>query len=118
MTPAGVVPPRRPPRHWLTTRRAPARSTRPVHPRRGHLEVGVAGQPGLAVHAHAARAADRLLAGAADADRAVDLVADLEDGVEHRVAARRAPPGARPSRRPRRTWDRTGGSSAVYSGIG
>jgi hypothetical protein len=30
--------------------------------------------------------ADGLLARAADAHRAVDLVADLEDGVEHRVA--------------------------------
>src|SRR5581483_3129181 len=38
------------------------------------LEVGVAGQARLAVHADPARAADRLLAGAADADRAVLVV--------------------------------------------
>jgi hypothetical protein len=49
------------------------------------LEVGVAGKARLAVHADAARAADGLLAGAADPDRAVLVVLDLEDRVEHRL---------------------------------
>src|ERR1700760_2778231 len=40
----------------------------------GFVEVGVAGQPRLAVHAYAARTTDRLLTGAADADRPVDVV--------------------------------------------
>jgi hypothetical protein len=52
---------------------------------RGLVQVGVAGQPRLAVHPHAAGAADRLLAGAADADRAVLVVLDLENRVEHRL---------------------------------
>ena len=55
--------------------------------RRGDIEVGVAGEPGLAVHPHAAGAADPLLAGAADPDRAVLLALDLQDRVEHRVGA-------------------------------
>ena len=49
------------------------------------VEVRVAGERRFAVDAHAARAADRLAAGAADADRAVEAVARLEDRLEHRA---------------------------------
>ena len=49
----------------------------------GLVEVRVARQAGLAVDAHAARAADRGLAGAADADRAVEAALGLEDPLEH-----------------------------------
>ena len=51
----------------------------------GRVEVRVAGQRRFAVDAHAARAADRLAAGAADADRAVEAVARLQDRLEHRA---------------------------------
>ena len=47
-------------------------------------EVGVAGQPRLVVDPHPARPADRLQTGAADPDRAIALVALLEDRVQHR----------------------------------
>jgi hypothetical protein len=53
-------------------------------------EVGVARQAGLAVDAHAARAADRRAAGAADADRAVDAVLGLQDPVEHGAVGSRS----------------------------
>ena len=46
------------------------------------VEVRVTGQRRFAVDAHAAGAADRLLAGAADPDRPIDLIADLADRVE------------------------------------
>ena len=49
------------------------------------VEVGVAGEPGLAVDAHAARAADRGAAGAADPDRAVEAALRLQDPLEHRA---------------------------------
>ena len=49
------------------------------------VEVGVAGEPRLAVDAHAAGAADRGAAGAADADRAVEAALGLEDPLEHRA---------------------------------
>ena len=49
------------------------------------VEVGVAGESGLAVDAHAAGAADRGAAGAADADRAVEAALRLEDPLEHRA---------------------------------
>ena len=49
------------------------------------VEVRVAGERGFAVDAHAAGAADRLAAGAADADRAVEAVARLQDRLEHRA---------------------------------
>jgi hypothetical protein len=50
-------------------------------------EMGVARQPRLVVDPHPAGAADRRLAGAADADRAIALVAPLENRVEHRAMA-------------------------------
>ena len=49
----------------------------------GLVEVRVARQARLAVDAHAARAADRGLARAADADRAVKTALGLEDPLEH-----------------------------------
>ena len=51
------------------------------------VEVRVAGQRRLAVDAHAAGAADRGAARAADADRPVLAVLGLEDAVEHRAVA-------------------------------
>ena len=54
-------------------------------PGQGGVEVGVAGEGRFAVDAHAAGAADRLAAGAADADRAVEAVACLQDRLEHRA---------------------------------
>ncbi len=51
----------------------------------GGVEVRVAGERRFAVDAHAAGAADRLAAGAADADRAVEAVARLQDRLEHRA---------------------------------
>ncbi len=54
----------------------------------GFLEVRVARQARLSVHPHAARAADRLLARAADPDRPVLVVLDLENRVEHRLDRR------------------------------
>src|SRR5215470_13510541 len=54
--------------------------------RRCLLEVRVAGESWLAIHPDPARATDLLLSGAADPDRPVDLVANLEDRVEDRVA--------------------------------
>src|SRR3954454_3389491 len=49
------------------------------------VQVGVAGQAGLAVDAHAARAADRGLARTADADRAVEAALGLQDALQHRA---------------------------------
>src|ERR1700729_2084750 len=54
----------------------------------GLPEVSVTREPGLSVHPYPARAADRLLAGAADTDRAVGVVLDLENRVEHRLDRR------------------------------
>jgi hypothetical protein len=48
----------------------------------GDVEVRVAGEPGLPVDPHAARAADRGAARAADADRAVEARLGLEDPLE------------------------------------
>jgi hypothetical protein len=60
-------------------RRVPAQAVRDAL---GLVEVGVAGERGLAVDAYAAGAADRGAAGAADPDRAVLLIARLQDAVE------------------------------------
>jgi hypothetical protein len=51
----------------------------------GLVEVRVAGQAGIAVDAHAAGAADRGAARAADPDRAVEACLGLEDRLEHRA---------------------------------
>ena len=75
------------------------------------LEVGVAGQAGLAVDAHAAGAADRGAAGAADADRAVLLGLDLEDRPRAPSGGPRARPCTPARRRPRPTRGGSGGSS-------
>ena len=49
------------------------------------VEVRVAGEAGLAVDPHAARAADRRAARAAHADRAVVARLGLQDALEHRA---------------------------------
>ena len=49
------------------------------------VEMGMAGEPGLAVDAHAARAADGGPTGAADADGAVEARLGLQDPLEHRA---------------------------------
>jgi hypothetical protein len=51
----------------------------------GLVEVGVAGEAGLAVDAHAAGAADRGATRAADADGAVEARLGLQDPLEHRA---------------------------------
>src|SRR3954465_4316040 len=56
--------------------------------RRRGAYPGVAGEPGLAVDADAAGAADRRAAGAADGNRGVLAVLGLEDAVEHRALGR------------------------------
>ena len=78
----------------------------------GLADLGVAGERGLAVDAHAAGAADGGLARAADADRAVLVVAGLEDAVEHRALGRELDRRSSPSRPAGRTRGRSGGSSA------
>jgi hypothetical protein len=49
------------------------------------VEMGVAGERRFAVDANAAGTADRLAAGATDADRAVEAVFGLQDRLEHRA---------------------------------
>ena len=76
------------------------------------VEVRVAGEAGLAVDAHAARAADRRAAGAADADRAVEAGLGLQDALEHRAVRLELDRVLVPVRAPRRTPGRSGGSGA------
>ena len=74
----------------LITGMLPIGSTWIVPSRRalgGLVEVGVAGEHRAPVDAHAAGAADRRAARAADADRAVVAVLGLEDPVEHGARA-------------------------------
>src|SRR5207244_13560686 len=54
----------------------------------GDVQMGVAGERGLADDAHTAGSADRLAAGATDADRAVEAVPRLQDALEHRAVRR------------------------------
>ncbi len=49
----------------------------------GQRDLGVAGQLGAAVDAHAARAADGVPAGAPEGQRAVELVLDGHQRLEH-----------------------------------
>src|SRR5205823_6605573 len=65
----------------------------------GLADLRVAREAGLAVDAYAAGAADRGLAGAADADRAVLVVARLEDAVEHGALGRQVNREVLPIRR-------------------
>ena len=78
----------------------------------GVRDARVAGQRGLAVDAHAARAADRGLARAADADRGVLVVLGLQDPVEHRALGVELDARSPASGPARPTPGRSGGSSA------
>mmetsp|Transcript_36047 Transcript_36047/g.72560 ORF Transcript_36047/g.72560 Transcript_36047/m.72560 type:complete len:255 (-) Transcript_36047:112-876(-) len=55
---------------------------------RARLDVEQAGQAVLPIDVHGARAADALAAGAAERQRGVDLVLDLDEGVQDHGAAR------------------------------
>ena len=85
--------------------------------RRRLVEVGVAGEAGLAVDAHSAGPADRGATRAADPDRAVEAPLRLEDALEHRAVSLELDRVLVPVRAAHPTRGRSGARAGRNSGI-